>query len=392
MQEQQSCASNWSVFTLESNMISFWREEQNTYKSMENAVANLYQDHRLYFATDIPFATLDEQDQIIICNAAFLEFFRKVEIAVLGKSVYDIIPEDIYLDYFEIIEQFFVNLREKQNASVLIFEDEDHYYKVQGIYIEKDRIHLTIHDLSLDKRYENLLTYQRQIESVSHMAASIAHELRNPLTVIKGFLQLSGLTNNYSVYYDTIMSELERMNGIIEDFLSVSRKQRVRKYLQPQEFMESIIEIIKPECILHNVTFDFEIERTEETIYVNEGMIKQVFLNLLRNSIDAFKEQGDGNFQFYIEGQLKDDQYEIIVGDNGPGMIPKVLDNLGRPFITTKELGSGIGLPLCKKIIQDHGGRFEVSSKINDGTRIQIVLPLAKKDTEEIDRRENLEI
>lgn len=391
MQEKQSYTSNWSVFTSENNILNLLTAEQKTNERLRGDVPVLYQDHLLYYSTNIPFATINEQDEIIICNAAFQELFRKIDTAVLGKNLYDVIPESIYLDHFEVIEQFFENLRQEQRQNVLIFEAEQHYYSVQGFYLGKDMLHITIYDLSLEKQIEHLLTYQRQIESVSHMAASIAHELRNPLTVIKGFLQLAKLTSNYSVYYDTIMSELERMNGIIEGFLSVSRKQTVRKHLQPQNFMESIIEIIKPECILHNVTFDFEIERTAASLKVNEGMIKQVFLNLLRNSIDAFKEQGEGNFQFYIEGKVKGEQYEIIIGDNGPGMKQEVLANLGRPFITTKELGSGIGLPLCKKIIEDHGGIFDVASKINEGTRVHIILPFSKEEKEEYREEENLE-
>lgn len=232
---------------------------------------------------------------------------------------------------------------------------------------------MIIYDYTIQKRFENLLTFHDQMESVSHIAAGVAHELRNPLSVIKGFLQLAKLTNSYPKYYDTILSELNRMNGIIEDFLSVSRKKTDRKLQSPYIIIKSLVEIIKSECILHNITVNFQLESTTEQVDVNEAMIKQVILNILRNSLEAYHDEKGR--QFLVKTYTSSSSYYIFLEDNGIGMSAEVLKQLGKPFFTTKEKGTGIGIPLCKKIIEEHGGTFDIASKINVGTTVKISLP-----------------
>nr|WP_239549202.1 HAMP domain-containing sensor histidine kinase [Scopulibacillus daqui] len=212
------------------------------------------------------------------------------------------------------------------------------------------------------------------MESVSHLAAGFAHELRNPLSVIRGFIQLSGLTNNIEKYYKTILSEIDRMNEIIEDFLSLSRNNSRKQVQEPNELFHSLIPLIRSECILRNITFDYQFEKTNRRIYFDKSMIKQIILNLLRNAVEAFEEkQNDKRFE--IRTKALKDVYQVTVSDNGPGMEKSVLEKLGKPFFTTKENGTGIGLPLCKKIIKDHEGEFYIDSKLGEGTTITFTLP-----------------
>ncbi|KYG32060.1 sensor histidine kinase [Alkalihalobacillus trypoxylicola] len=213
------------------------------------------------------------------------------------------------------------------------------------------------------------------MEAVSHIAAGVAHELRNPLSVIKGFLQLAQLTNDFQKYYDTILAELNRMNAIIEDFLSVSRRKMDRKLQSPVQIMKSLVEIMKAECLLHDVEFAMNLKETALLINVNESIIKQIMLNLLRNSIEAFGKSNQ-NRKFKITTAICDNEYFILVKDNGKGMPEEVLKQLGKPFFTTKESGTGIGIPLCKKMIEDHGGTFKIESTFNVGTTVILSLPL----------------
>src|SRR5699024_6923000 len=108
---------------------------------------------------------------------------------------------------------------------------------------------------------------------------------------IQGFIQLSNITENFSRYYDTILSEISRMNQIIEDFLSISRKKVEKKYLKPADLLESIKALIQSECLLHGINFDYKLHNNDGYLYVNESMIKQVMLNLLRNTIEAYEEE-----------------------------------------------------------------------------------------------------
>ncbi|GAK11488.1 nitrogen regulation protein NR(II) [Geomicrobium sp. JCM 19039] len=219
-----------------------------------------------------------------------------------------------------------------------------------------------IFDESAELKYENLLAYRQQMESVSHLAAGVAHELRNPLSVIRGFLQLSELTDSFHKYSHTIFSEVDRMNVIIENFLSMSRKKFERRLQNPMGVIRSVEDIIRSECLLHDVQFSSELVDTERKIFMNETMIKQVILNLLRNSVEAYKEDTT-NKLFTLKTEMKDSRYVVTVGDNGQGIPPEILNKLGEPFTTTKEKGTGIGISLSKKLIEDHGERSVLIAK-----------------------------
>lgn len=168
------------------------------------------------------------------------------------------------------------------------------------------------------------------------------------------------------------------MNLIIEDFLSVSRKKMTRSWQSPNQIIESLVQILKSECLLHDVNLDLQLTATKYnvTVHVNESMIKQVILNLLRNSVEAYGSSNI-NRRFIVKTEIEDERFLLTLKDNGKGMPDKVLNQLGKPFFTTKEKGNGIGIPLCKKIIEDHGGSFTITSEYNVGTEVKISLPLS---------------
>ncbi|WKB36921.1 histidine kinase dimerization/phospho-acceptor domain-containing protein [Terrilactibacillus sp. S3-3] len=118
----------------------------------------------------------------------------------------------------------------------------------------------------------------------------MAHELRNPLSVIKGFIQLSSFTGQLDKYYDTILSEIDRMNDILEIFfLSLSKKQTNKKDVVPEKMCDSLIPLIQSECLLKKILYRlYEFERSGALCFADISMVKQVILNLLRNAVEAF--------------------------------------------------------------------------------------------------------
>ncbi|MDT8861760.1 ATP-binding protein [Alkalihalobacillus sp. MEB130] len=335
----------------------------------------MIEQHLLIEELGIPFLKINLNLHILKWNHSFVELTNMSETEL---RVYNL--EELSLDnsiiYFSLkLVQEALVLKCKQIAD---FEDDDLLYRVRVIPFEADNmIYLLYEDRSLQRQFENLLTFHHQMEAVSHIAAGVAHELRNPLSVIKGFMQLAQLTNDHQKYYDTIMSEMNRMNGILEDFLSVSRKKMERRWQSPVQIMNSLVEIMKAECLLHDVEFSLHLTNTNKQVYVNESMVKQVMLNLLRNSVEAFGES-NSNRILTIETSVEDEMYMIQVKDNGKGMPESVLNQLGKPFFTTKARGTGIGIPLCKKIIEDHGGSFHVDSTYSIGTNVIVSLPLGE--------------
>lgn len=254
--------------------------------------------------------------------------------------------------------------------------DNDKLFHVYGIHNERyPFITFIIDDRACSEEFNSLLQHKQQMESVSHLAAGFAHELRNPLSVIRGFIQLSFLTKDVSKYYETIISELDRMNNIIDDFLSLSRKSPKKHVYHPHKIFESLIPLIRSECLLRNIKLDYHFEQNEKLLLLNESMIKQIILNLLRNSVEAFGEDYPKQKNFEIYGIAEENTYTVRVSDNGPGMEKSVLRQLGKPFFTTKENGTGIGLPLCRKLIEDLNGVFNIESELGNGTTISFSIP-----------------
>ena len=276
----------------------------------------------------------------------------------------------------------FEKIRELADAIRISKEDawfyqiyDEQLYRIYGLYHEEqDIVILLIDDRPAPSDYDTLLRTKQQMESVSYLAAGFAHELRNPLSIIRGFIQLSEKTYDLGKYYGSILSEIERMNKIIEDFLSLSRKAKNKTMTDPFAFFQSVIDLIRSECLLRNVELKYKLERSRKNIYIDQSMLIQVMLNLFRNAIEAFPEEQLDKL-FYLEGKSKEKGYAVTVTDNGPGMGESVLRQIGKPFFTTKEDGTGIGLPLSKKIIQDHGGNLEIESAEGKGTTITFILP-----------------
>lgn len=210
---------------------------------------------------------------------------------------------------------------------------------------------------------------------ITRLAAEFAHELRNPLTVIKGFVQLSDYTQEFDKYKRTIISEIDRMHAILESFLTLSKKQIKKKQMLPDQVCTSLISLISSECSLKKISFDYDVAYSEKMCSVDLSMIKQVILNLLRNALEAIEEKEQAEKRIFFRGAVETRGYRFSLSDNGSGIETSVLKQLGKPFFTTKEKGTGIGLSLCKKIVADHRGTFCVSSLPGKGTTVSFFLP-----------------
>lgn len=212
---------------------------------------------------------------------------------------------------------------------------------------------------------------------ITRLTAEFAHELRNPLTVIKGFVQLSDYTQEFDKYKRTIISEIDRMHAILENFLTLSKKQIRKQQMLPDKICTSVISLISSECSLKKVSFDYDVAYSESVCEIDLSMIKQVILNLLRNALEAIEEKGQAEKKVFFRGAVEVNGYRFSLSDNGSGIETSVLKQLGQPFFTTKAKGTGIGLSLCKKIVAEHCGTFCVSSLLGKGTTVSFFLPFA---------------
>jgi two-component system, sporulation sensor kinase D len=218
----------------------------------------------------------------------------------------------------------------------------------------------------------------QKLELIGTLAASTAHEIRNPLTGISGFIQL--LQKKYhseedQLYFSVIEEEIKRINQIVSEFL-VLGKPTAEKWQNNsvKEIVSEIMPIVFSEANLYNVEVDLQINTIQDVgVYCTKDHIKQVVLNVAKNSLEAMPN--GGHLKILIEAETE--HVIIKVKDTGEGIPEEMLKHIFLPFITSKEKGTGLGLVVCKRIISMYGGTIDIQSEVNKGTTVMIMLPSA---------------
>ncbi len=232
-------------------------------------------------------------------------------------------------------------------------------------------------DITERKQNEELLLRTEKLSVIGELAASIAHEIRNPLTSLKGFIQYlqPGISEN-SVFADIMLSELDRINFIVSELLVLAKPQNLHvKPILLHNIIDNVIKLLESEANLKNIEIMKKIGNTPTVINCEENQLKHVFINIMKNSLDAISANGDISIQTKL---LSENQVLIRFSDDGCGISPELLPRLGEPFYTTKEKGTGLGLLVSNKIIKDHQGSINITSEINKGTIVDIILPIFK--------------
>ncbi|MCH6265158.1 ATP-binding protein [Neobacillus citreus] len=238
--------------------------------------------------------------------------------------------------------------------------------------------HLVIvsRDISERKKAEEILLQSEKLSIVGELAAGVAHEIRNPLTTIKGFVQLYKAGNNNLEYSDLLLGELERIETITSEMLSLGKPQAV-KLIQAdlRELIENTIEFLSPQALMNGFQMNTLFEESPFPIICEKNQLKQVFLNILKNAMEAMPQ--GGNIEIYLR-KGDDDECIVQIRDHGCGIPEELLPRLGEPFYSLKEKGTGLGVMICHKIIKQHKGSISYSSKQNEGTVVEIKLPLSE--------------
>jgi len=185
------------------------------------------------------------------------------------------------------------------------------------------------------------------------MAAGIGHEIRNPMTTVKGFLQIMGQNDDfaeYRSYFNIMIEELERANSIISEFLSLAKNKLVDLHLHNlNTIIDALYPLLQADALLADKFIERDLKEIPELL-LDEKEIRQLLVNLVRNGLEAMNEGG----VIYISTCLEGEEVVLSVRDEGHGIAGEVLDKIGTPFITTKEKGTGLGLAICYSIVARH--------------------------------------
>lgn len=241
-------------------------------------------------------------------------------------------------------------------------------------------IHLAIfHDVTRQRETEEKLRKAETLNVVGELAAGVAHEIRNPLTSLKGFIQLIKAESNINEsYFSIVLGEVDRIEHIIKEFLLLAKTDR--NHLEKNNLGETLkdtVSLLRTQAILKNVDLFLGINEPLPEIYCDSFQIKQVFINLIKNAIEATPEGGTIEITATMKG---DDSICFTFKDSGVGMNKEVLEKIGQPFFTTKEEGTGLGLMVSHKIIKNHKGMLYVTSEKGKGTTFELLLPVRQKE------------
>jgi len=289
---------------------------------------------------------------------------------MMGHSFYDLIhPKDIE----KVCKHFMEAIKSKSFAKF------DYRYKRSDdtyLYMEtvaniiadgKGRIYgavLVTRDITERKRMEGELSRLDRLKTVGEMAAGLGHEIRNPMTTVRGFLQMIGETNDFKQYkeiFDLMIAELDDVNSIITEYLSLAKD----KTLYPeQENLNDILMAIYPLISADAIKSDKQVIMKLKTIpdlMLDAKEIRQLILNITRNGLESMDSGGILTIKTYMANHT----VVMKIKDQGSGIPDDILDNLGTPFNTTKEQGIGLGLPICFNIATRHNAIIDVDTSPN---------------------------
>ncbi len=232
---------------------------------------------------------------------------------------------------------------------------------------------LSLVDITDRKDAEELMIRSEKMSVAGQLAAGIAHEIRNPLTSLKGFLQLlqAGITRK-ETYYDIMIEEVEKMETITSELLFISKPLTNQRKQEPvNDMIEDVIILLESQAKLNNIIIQFN-PKNDINIYCDRSQIKQVLINLVKNAIEAMEEAG----KIEIEILSENEYITIKVIDEGPGIPESLIHKLGEPFFTTKKTGTGLGIMITKQILEQHHAELQIIRNELKGSTFQIHFPI----------------
>ncbi len=303
-------------------------------------------------------------------------------VQLVGKSCTTIIYSEEEREKFNKVSQNLLETGEPQlletkmntaNGDVVFVETS-----ISPIFNDRGEIELFVAvGRNITDRVNNdaVLRNLDRLSIIGQLAAGVAHEIRNPLTSLKGFsklLQSSINQEKQDNYLSIIMEELDRIDIIVNEFMSLAKPQAIEfEKGNLMSILESTIKVLHPQALLHNVQIHLKHSENDIMLLCSPPQLKQVFVNFLKNAIEAMPNGGN----VYISmQQIERGRVRIAFADEGAGIDDEMLKHLGTPFYTTKDKGIGLGLTVSNKIIQEHQGLMTIDSFIGEGTTVTVEL------------------
>ncbi len=224
------------------------------------------------------------------------------------------------------------------------------------------KLHMSIKELENDKQIRDSLF-------------KITHEIKNPIAVCKSYLDMFDINNKEHIKYINILKEEnEKILLLLQDFLAMNKIKIQKEILDINMLLEDVVDQLTPLLKGKNIKFDYDIALDEVFIEGDYNRLNQVFINMIKNSVEAL--DGIKNPKISLNHKIDGNKFIISIEDNGSGISESDMERIKEPFYTTKKNGTGLGVSLSCEIISAHDGTLEYFSKVNEGTKVVISLPI----------------
>jgi PAS domain S-box-containing protein len=351
----------------------------------------------LFDSATIGILVLDEDGYIYEINQAFTNYFNLSKEAAYKKHYVDLFINVIEKD-FDKLRRMIVAAKNRPVKNIITLEKEGGDRSILEISLSKignygysdDLIMMIAEDITDEQETQTALIQSEKLALTGRLAASLAHEINNPLQTSIGCLglaeeMLNDENHDLSVYINMAMEELQRSARIVKKLRDLNRKtdKEEKEPIDLQALLDDVLVLTKNRLFDRNIVPVYPYQGPPPIVPASKDLIQQVLLNLMMNAIDALPN--GGNIYIDILHTYNPKGITVKIRDTGVGMSKEVMQNLFDPFFTTKEEGLGLGLYICKKIIDDHNGKLTVDSELGQGTEFSVWLPgfnIEKQDEE----------
>lgn len=287
---------------------------------------------------------------------------------LLNQYLLDVMPNYRNTVLYELYQKAY---REQTVQTVEIISEYSNKPLEVKIFPNKQGLLVIYSDITNRKENEKKEKYYDQLKIIGEMSAGVAHEVRNPMTTIKGFLQLmtqDESLHNYKGMFRLMIEEVNRVNELITNFLDLAKEKPSKiEYCNLNDIITTLYPLIETRAIKEGKYIILELGLIPK-LYVDQNEIRQLLLNLINNSLDAMDE----GKSVYITTFIEHNHVVLSIKDEGAGIPPDIMDKISMPFVTSKEHGTGLGLPICFSIAKRNNAEINFTSS-SKGTTFNIV-------------------
>ncbi len=334
----------------------------------------------------------DKTHRAVMVNAHLIALMGWDKQTVCGASA-----ETLFAQRPELLRILNEGMHKKQLASDtdLVHHSADgglQHLRVSTSFLDADArvgLVLAVRDVSEMKRMEWEIFQVEKMTALGRLAASVAHEVRNPLGAIDIQLQLleedlGELTNTLRARLlgrlNIAQTEMKRLDRIVHNFLRFSRTPKLHlRYMSPNDVVRRVFELVSPEARERDIALRLELSEDLPAINGDEDQLAQAVLNIVVNAFQSMAAGGD----LIARTQIEPAQVCVMLTDTGCGIPEEEVDRIFEFYYTTKDEGTGLGLSIAQRIIYQHGGHIDVESSLGQGTTFRVYLPVPDTPTDE---------